>query len=73
MNLIKATMYAVVRRADDDGHEWLDTSSLDMLISGTKRRAQETDERIPNWAAANPVIRITTVIVEEDPDCGEIA
>jgi hypothetical protein len=55
---LTATGWMAVRRASDDGHEWLDVRAF----------TDETDKELPGWAAANPVIRIAQVIITETPD-----
>ena len=64
MALTEMNLYVAVRRSKD-GHERLDMSETGFTPGGASRRVAETREKIPKWAADNPVIGIACCIVKE--------
>jgi hypothetical protein len=58
------TAYVAIRYSDD-GHEWLDTSTVDYTITGARAKADKTDNYIRQWAQANRVVRIAQVELRE--------
>jgi hypothetical protein len=44
-------------------HKWIDISTISVLPELTVKKAKETDEYIPQWAKANPTIRMSKVII----------
>lgn len=55
--------FMVVRRAE--GKEWLDIDTLAPTPAGALRMAEKSTEKIPEWLAANPVVRTCKVRIEE--------
>ena len=54
--------YAAVRRTanedDNTSYEWIDGSTFSGSIEGVKDRVRETATKIPDWDAANQVVRV---------------
>jgi hypothetical protein len=65
---LTARVYVPIRRCADDGHEWLDSVNLGLLPELAQEKADAIDREIPQWAKANPVVRIVraTITVEEE-------
>lgn len=59
------TIAFVAVRKNPDGKEWLDTSTLDLLPDLAREHARATDRLIPDWANAQPVLRVVKVTVME--------
>jgi hypothetical protein len=59
-------VYIPVRKDTYDGHEWPDVSSASRSQQMAKDNADDLNARIPQWATANPVIRIGKFIVTEE-------
>jgi hypothetical protein len=57
------TVYTPVRR--DEAREWFDVSCISRSPEIATSKAQDLDERIPEWAKANPVVRIATCTLTE--------
>ena len=58
--------YVPVRQAQDDHHEWLDTGALGLSADQAHTQAATVNQRIPTWAAMNPVVRIARVTLTEE-------
>ena len=58
--------YCAVRKATDDGHEWKDIKTIGPLLVTTNELINLINrEAGPQWANANPVIKIVLVKIEE--------
>jgi hypothetical protein len=62
---MKKTAWAAIRKAVDDGHEWIDIFSFDVLPEGVRKIVDASDKATPHWAKDNPVVRIAEVTIEE--------
>jgi hypothetical protein len=51
-------MYVVIRKALDDGREWVDHSSLSLVREQTQTLADKLDHEIPQWAKVNKQVRV---------------
>lgn len=49
-----------------DGREWFDSSTIDLLRDEARRKASQTDKKIPGWAKHNPVVRVARVSILEN-------
>lgn len=61
--MIGHTAYAAIRRNSE--REWIDQSTIDCLPSNVREKANKTDALIPQWAKANPVVRIAEIKIDE--------
>jgi hypothetical protein len=48
-----------------EGREWLDVDSLSTSSAASRRLAEKSDAKIPEWAKVNPVVRVAKVRIEE--------
>jgi len=48
-------LYFAVRKAD--GNEWIDVNSWGYVLVTTQEKSREVNERLPQWAKDNPVVR----------------
>lgn len=64
MNLTE-TVFAPIRTTE--GREWIDTGSSQLLRELAADAARKTDREIPQWADANPVVRIARCEIREVP------
>jgi hypothetical protein len=63
---LKTTVHIAVRKDLNGGREWLDTHTLSVFgRDEAQRKACEQNGQIPEWAHANPVIRIAECYVVE--------
>lgn len=60
------TIYMAVRRVVDEGYEWPDVGTASYGKQIAAERAMELDAKVPQWAKANPVIRIGKFTVREE-------
>jgi len=58
MELRNPIIYVAIRRAEDDGHQWADVSTVSGDAGITREKADHLDRHLPQWALANPVQRI---------------
>jgi hypothetical protein len=49
-------MWIVIR--ETEGREWVDVGTLSHDYDGAARKGRELDDKIPQWASANPIARI---------------
>lgn len=59
--------FAVVRRSAAIGREWIATDELGLVAEDARRKAENCDKLIPQWAKQNPVVRIARVEIREVP------
>ena len=52
-------------RTNEDGEEWLNTSTAYPVPDGAKMLADEADKSQPQWAQLHPVQRIAKVTLTE--------
>jgi hypothetical protein len=62
--VLKAWAFGVVRRSAT-GVEWLDYDCLSRHPEAALARARESDQRVPEWAARHPIVRVAPVVIEE--------
>ena len=62
---IKLTSKNYVAIRKNEVHEWIDISTLDLSYELTKCKVHKWDLELPQWAKANPVIRIVEVEISE--------
>ncbi len=64
---MKATFqgFAVIRRAHDSHNEFIDLESISGAIDYTKQKAREFSDRVPDWAHANPIRRLSRITITE--------
>lgn len=48
-----------------EGLEWLDIGTIYPLLDHSRKLADATDQKIPQWAEHNPVVRFATVTIAE--------
>lgn len=60
--------WAVVRRCTDDNHEWIDLDTVSADPEYAQASAWADDEALPDWAKANPVVRLARVSITEIPE-----
>lgn len=65
MLIERLVVYGAVRKAQDSGTHWLDLDTLSGLSEMAKQKADADDARLPNWARANPVVRIARLEINE--------
>jgi hypothetical protein len=53
--------YVAIRKDTHSGKEWMDISTMSGCGDEVRRKADETDKKIPEWAKANPVLRVVEV------------
>jgi len=53
--------YAAIRENKDAGYNWIDTATFDCTREGAEKKAKNTDNDIPWWAVANPIVDIVLV------------
>jgi hypothetical protein len=64
-NVLNSIEYAAIRRCSDDGHEWIDTSTISGSHELARAEAKQNDDFIVAWAKHNPVVRIAQIKIEE--------
>lgn len=57
--------YAAIRKTEDSDREFIDVGSMEVLREQVQERIDAVKARIPSYDAANPVVRISLVVVEE--------
>lgn len=62
---IKLTSNNYVAIRKNEVHEWIDISTLDLTYELTKTKVDKWNLALPQWAKANPVIRIVEVLLRE--------
>jgi len=64
---LRKTVYLAIRKSTDDGHEWMDTSTISVLVHQAGDIARRHDREVPQWAVCNPVVRLVraTLSTEE--------
>lgn len=63
VSTLPAFVYAVVRGRD--GREWIDTSSIGLVVEDAIKAGRETDKAIPHYAKVNPIVRIIEAELRE--------
>lgn len=61
-----ARVYCPVRRSTDDSREWFDVACASRAATVASDNADKLNARIPDWAKANPVVRIATCTLTEE-------
>ena len=56
-------MYVMTRKTD--GKLWYDYETISFLPSEPQRKANLTDEKIPQWAEANPQMKTVKIYISE--------
>lgn len=56
-------VYFAIRMTD--GSEWIDSETCAYLPEYATEKANATNEKIPHWAVANPVVRVALFEVRE--------
>ena len=56
-------MSAFVMIRENSERKWIDIETISILPELTVKKARETDDYIPQWAKANPTIRMAKVII----------
>ena len=60
---MRTKRYVAIRKALDDGHEFIDMSTASGLMDVTQQIVKNTAVKIPHWDAANPVQRIVNATI----------
>lgn len=53
--------YVAIRKDTYTGHEWMDVATMSGDGDEVRRKAEQTDKLIPQWAESNPVVRVVEV------------
>lgn len=56
MATVQGKLWFAIRQSEA-GNEWIDLSTCGSLLVIPQEKTQTTDECLPQWAKANPVIR----------------
>lgn len=70
--MVERNGYAAIRKATDDGHEWMDMETYGFDHQDVQRRADQQAKNVPGWAKANPIVRISKVVIKEVIEFGVI-
>ena len=58
--------FALIRKCSDRNQtEWIDISSISMVISQCADKGKETKRKIPLWDKDNPMVRLSRVRITE--------
>ena len=65
MITMKNTKVTAAVRVDENGKEFLDYKTIADRLDITKRKADLIKEEIPGWDHDNPIIRISSFMIDE--------
>lgn len=60
---MKKQAYAAIRKGEN-GDYYIDNATISDSYQLAEWKAKAIDNKIPNWAAANPIIKIAGIIIK---------
>jgi hypothetical protein len=57
--------FMAVRKSEYDGHEWIDVCTWGVDAEWVMKIVAKNDLKLPDWAKAHPVLRVTQVEIRE--------